>query len=243
MRLLIDGDVLLHKAAAAGRTEVQWTPDVYSLSMDVGLAAATADEILADWTERLGGTEVILAFSDPARRYFRHELWPDYKAGRSAILPGWLDLLGRVSDGHETVTWRRLEADDVLGILATQPDGGVIVSIDKDMRSVPCRLWNPDRADEGVWTISEEEADYAHLLQTLAGDRVDGYPGCPGLGVKRGAALLDAAEEEWPAVVAAYERAGLAADYALVQARVARILRAGDYDPRDASVRLWEPPA
>ena len=32
--------------------------------------------------------------------------------------------------------------------------------------------------------ISEEEADYNHMLQTLAGDYTDGIPGCPSVGKK-----------------------------------------------------------
>jgi len=43
----------------------------------------------------------------------------------------------------------------------------------------------------------------------------------------------------WPVVVAAFEKQGLTEDDALVQARLARILRPNDYDGE--SITLWQP--
>lgn len=252
MRLLIDGDVLLHKAIPAARTEVQWSPGCYSLALDVNVAASIAADILQRWIDGLNADSAILTFSDPVRRYFRHEIYPDYKAGRSPCLPGWMDLVARVSAMEKSVCWQHLEADDVLGILATEEGDtdDVIVSIDKDMRSIPCRLWNPDKPMDGIESITEEQADRFHLQQTLEGDRVDGYPGCPGIGKVRAARILDAVDDPdseswyftaWGAVVDAYEGAGLTEDDALLQARLARILRAGEYNPRTGEVDLWNP--
>ena len=46
----------------------------------------------------------------------------------------------------------------------------------------------------------------------------------------------------WAVVLAAYEKAGLTEADALAQARVARILRASDYDFKQKKVKLWNPP-
>ena len=43
-------------------------------------------------------------------------------------------------------------------------------------------------------------------------------------------------------VLAAYEKAGLGPDYALTMARLARILREGEYDFDKEEVKLWIPP-
>jgi DNA polymerase-1 len=43
-------------------------------------------------------------------------------------------------------------------------------------------------------------------------------------------------------VVAAFESKGLTEEDALVQARVARICRASDYDFKTKEVKLWNPP-
>lgn len=120
-----------------------------------------------------------------------------------------------------------------------------------------------------IQEITEEAADRFHMLQTLAGDVTDGYGGCPGVGLQTAVKIIDegllkvpydhtfktgkrAGETErryrteqtddtWRAVVSHYEAAGLGEDEALRQARVARILRASDYDFNNRKVKLWQP--
>lgn len=53
---------------------------------------------------------------------------------------------------------------------------------------------------------------------------------------------LEAGESLWGAIVALFNKAGLDEAYALQQARVARILRASDYDFKNKAPILWEPP-
>ena len=118
-------------------------------------------------------------------------------------------------------------------------------SIDKDMRTVPGLHFRMCRAGEEVVEVSEEEADHTHLMQTLTGDRTDGYPGCPGVGPVSAARILSAefapGETPWDAVVAAYEKKGLTEADALMNARVARICRVADYDFKKKEVILWNP--
>ena len=77
------------------------------------------------------------------------------------------------------------------------------------------------------------------LMLTTA---VDNYPGCPGVGpVKAAGILAGNATSAWSRIVAAYHKKGLTEDDALVQARIARICRASDYDFSAKSVRLWTP--
>jgi DNA polymerase-1 len=166
----------------------------------------------------------------------------------------------------------RLEGDDILGILATwQKVRGekVIVSIDKDMKTIP-GLYCRD-LDAGIVEVSEEEADNWHLIQTLAGDQTDGYPGCPGIGMDRAAKAIleptilvpyeheltrgprkgeieiryreEPTDDKWQAVVTRYAAAGLSEEVALMNARVARILRASDYDFKNKRPILWTPTA
>ncbi len=60
------------------------------------------------------------------------------------------------------------------------------------------------------------------------------------IGPKTASRLLDEAAN-WDTVVNAYEKAGLTEEDALVQARVARILRASDYDQSTQEPILWTP--
>jgi DNA polymerase-1 len=142
-----------------------------------------------------------------------------------------------------------LEGDDVLGIWQTRaPEGAtIIVSADKDMATIPGRhaLFN---SNENKWfetgTISEDDANYFWMMQTLTGDTADGYKGLPGTGPVKAEKILvgkTTLEELWTGVVQAYEKAGLHVDDAILQARLARILRASDWDTLKKEVKLWTP--
>jgi DNA polymerase-1 len=137
-----------------------------------------------------------------------------------------------------------IEADDVMGILATKPGNEgrtIIVSDDKDMRSIPGKLWRENGDPEReVIEITEAEADRYHLYQTLVGDQSDNYPGCPGIGPKKAEGVLKG-DNPWAAIVAAYTKAGLTEEDALVQARVARILRWSDWCHETKQPKLWSP--
>jgi DNA polymerase-1 len=132
-----------------------------------------------------------------------------------------------------------------MGILATcdgMDDDRVIVSCDKDLMTVPGLHYNPRAAARSVIAVSERDADYNHLRQTLTGDTCDGYPGCPGIGsekVKR--VLWGEPRQWWGQVVMAFRARGLSEADALLQARLARICRAADYDLAERRVIAWTP--
>mgnify|MGYP000403704476 CR=1 FL=1 len=131
-----------------------------------------------------------------------------------------------------------LEADDLLGMMATGPEQALMVSIDKDLLTIPGTLYDPETL-KPVKTDADT-AQYNHFYQTLVGDSVDNYKGCPGLGKVKAARLLDE-ECSWEAVVAAFEKKGLTEEDALVQARVAYILHHKNYDFDTKEVTLWTP--
>jgi DNA polymerase-1 len=122
----------------------------------------------------------------------------------------------------------------------------VVVSIDKDMRSVPGLVYSPMKADEGIMEITESAADRAHFYQTLIGDPVDGYTGCPGVGPIKANKILDQCQHaslgaQWAFVEGAFMSRGMTPKYALTQARVARILRWSDWDATKRDLTLWSP--
>lgn len=245
--LLIDADTLVYNAALSAEVPIDWGDDLWTLHSDLGDACEHFTRQLEEIKVALEPTAIVMALSDSDNSgRWRRSVMPTYKNNRKKTrrpvvygpLRAWV---------HETFnTYERptLEGDDVLGILATHPSliagEKIIVSIDKDMRTIPGLLYNYGR-DEAVVSISEEEADYNHLMQTLTGDSTDGYPGCPGIGPKRAAQVLDSAADPWVAVVRAYEKAGLNEEVALQNARVARILRASDYNFKTKEVKLWNP--
>jgi len=75
-------------------------------------------------------------------------------------------------------------------------------------------------------------------MQTLMGDSTDNYKGCPKVGLKTAEKIL-AENSTWETVVAAFEKAGLSEEDALENARLARILRDGEYNNETGEVKLW----
>lgn len=76
-------------------------------------------------------------------------------------------------------------------------------------------------------------------MQTMIGDTADNYKGCPGIGIKTAEKLFNKYGATWDTVVKSFKNAGCTEEDALVQARVARILR--DEDFKDGKVKLWTP--
>lgn len=246
--LLIDGDEYIHVASAAVEYEARWDDENIILASNVVQAWDTFQTMLNTTTKAIGGEQSLLfAFSD--KENFRKEVYPLYKAKRGGRKPLCFKALKeRVHDTYECHTLPKLEADDILGIFATngKHENPVIVSQDKDMLTIPTNVWR-----EGtLHAVSIGDADFHWLKQTLSGDTSDNYGGCPGVGPVTAEKLLNEfimtkggfnTQEAWKAVVAQFVKKGLVEIDAVVQARCARILRAEDWDNEKMEVKLWAP--
>jgi DNA polymerase-1 len=136
-----------------------------------------------------------------------------------------------------------LEADDCMGILATKfPGKTIIVTMDKDLLTVPGKMYKLNQDGTGEWyDTDEKEANYRFLLQAMTGDATDGYAGIPGVGPKKAEEILKKHGAVWKTVEDAYIKAGLTKEDALLNARMARILRQEDWDFDNEQVKLWNP--
>jgi len=238
--LLIDADLYLYRACAACEEEINWGDDVWSLSSDLKVAKSIFRANLQRWAEKFETVDWVLCISD--RDNFRKEIYAAYKGNRRKVRKpvGYSALVQWARDTYETHTEAFLEADDVMGILGTAPDNNaIIISDDKDMKSLPCRLYRP--MTEESLTITQEQADYWWLLQSLTGDTTDGYGGLDGVGPKTAEKILGS-RPTWEIVAQAYAAKGMSHDEALTQARLARILRYEDWDQETNTIKLWTPP-
>lgn len=249
---LVDADLLCFTAAVKAQEshDLGFDDDTPMVRADPGAALRHVLEALETWTEDARLDRVELCWSDPVRRRnWRLDVLPTYKHGRSGekpLLYWWLAVvMNSQLPAHYLPS---LEGDDVMGIMQTGPFGRrqntVILSIDKDMRTVPGELFDWHREFHG--TVTPDEAALFHMTQTLTGDPTDGYTGLPGCGPKRAEKVLSGLTgyaELWYAVVAEYERKGLTEADALVQARVSRILHRSDWDAKSRQPILWTPPA
>lgn len=241
-KLLIDGDLLLYKSACGVEKEVHWDEENHVLWSNVEDAWGCLQEHLERiFSEFAPDSPYVIALT--GKTNFRKELYPEYKANRKGARKPlcYTSLVERLVTEYKTNLHEGIEADDVLGILATKPSDSksIIVSEDKDMASVPATVY----AKGECITYSKEQADYNHLYQTLTGDTSDNYPGVPGIGPVKAKKLLDDSKpaDWWKVVVSAYTSKGLTEEDALLQARLARILRWEDWDESKQEPILWTP--
>jgi DNA polymerase-1 len=276
--LLIDGDEFLFRAAVAVEHEtkfnttlgeVDWDePPIHVLFSHPGKARQVLDEMLDRIFERFETKEHFLCFSSPPN--FRFGIDASYKNNRANSRKPlcYAQLREDVEKDFKCKALPGLEADDVMGILATCPGirgQKIIVSQDKDMQTIPTHVWRQG----DLVNVSEEEADRYHMFQTLCGDTSDGYPGCPGVGAVGAEAFIknpfvlkpyeytmtrgkrkgevetryaeEPTEDLWAGVVSHFEAKGLTEADALTQARLARILRWSDWDNEKKEPILWTP--
>jgi len=278
--LLIDGDVIAFMAAAAVQHVVEDSFGHVSHFAIKAEGCVVAKNIVHGLKQQLKADSFEVILSDPKDNW-RHLVDPAYKTNRVGERPLLLDILKQyLRDELAACHWPGLEADDTLSILMTDPDDNreahnegvrkVCVGRDKDFKSIPGLHHSIKQDLPGkVREISQWEADRFHLIQTLAGDRVDGFPGCPGIGMTRAESIVDnpvrlvpkpgvktrgvnkgesvtrwmaePTRDYWACIVSHYRKAGLEEKDALVTARLARLLRHGEYDRETETVRLWTP--
>jgi DNA polymerase-1 len=242
--LLLDGDLFAYRNAAGAEKPVDWGDGQWTLSADEGVAVDNLEAEINETAAQLhddhwDAVEIVVCLSSPDN--YRKDLYPDYKAHRKDVrkpmaLKACLDYLRST---HEVKEKPGLEADDVLGILATNPKlypdrEKIIVSADKDMRTIPGLLYD----GHALHSTSLEEANLRHLIQTLSGDQADNYKGCKAIGPVKAARI---AQGGWEAVLEAFLKAGHDEAYALTMARLARILRHGEFNYKTQEPILWNP--
>lgn len=272
--LLIDADLIAYRCTAACQTTIDWNGDGECVTVDghweEARKAAEAEIDMA--MEKLTGHDLIVCMSDEVVNFRKTLVDPTYKMNRSGTKRPELlyELKDWIAETYPHRLMPRLEADDVMGILATEPckEDRIMVSLDKDMGTVPA-LWCKPVGDWKVRSVTPAEANRFHLWQTLCGDQTDGYPGAPGCGPKAADAILDHLKEwvphsweitrgkrkgtietkweltdseadDWTRVVSAYRKIGQGEAEAIKQARLAFILRHGSVDGH--RIQLWNPP-
>lgn len=187
------------EAGTAVEVPTQWTPDLWTLHASLDHAILQLDEQVEIIKQMLEADTVVMCLSDYEKPW-RRSVMPTYKASRKTVRKPVVygPLRQYIHEKYETFQRPGLEGDDCLGILSTNPNlfsgRKIIVSIDKDMKTLPGQYLNLKAAREhGAWfpkTSTEAEADYHHMLQAVMGDSTDGYAGCPGIGAVTAAKLL-----------------------------------------------------
>jgi DNA polymerase-1 len=241
MILLVDADILLFRMCFSHEKKIDWGDGVESTVTDLPLAQGRISKMVEKMRTFCHCDEVRMCLT--GRRNFRYKVYPDYKANRQhqdfqMIKP----LRAWMTRQYTAIQKTYLEADDVMGIVSTHaPDQYVIATIDKDLLQIPGRHYNWNSNKRVL--VNEEQADLMFFQQIMTGDTTDNYFGIPGIGpVKAKKFLAETPKDEWwSGIVKMYAAKDLSEEYAFQMARVARILRAEDYDFETEGPILWTP--
>ena len=241
MIALIDGDLLVHQFTSPKDVDSPESGKDGVYVFPFARTCAAIEKKIDSIVDASGCTEAIVCFSDSEN--FRKDVLPTYKGHRKNRKPIMMaDAIEWVSNRFATRVKPGLEADDVMGILATRSPGAfVICSFDKDLLTVPgfSYNWKDDFAE--VQEATELDGFIMWVTQTLTGDSSDGYPGAAGIGPKTAAKLIaspEFAEDWWGTIVEAFKGDE---EEALINARCAKILHASDYDFEKKEPVLWQP--
>lgn len=237
--VLIDADIVYHRAAFSGETKFDFG-DTEIRTADASDVADIFHNIVTSILSRCESNRFILCWSGD--RNFRYDLIASYKANRATVRRPVVDkdIFKYLKSRYPSAQVHNMEADDVMGVLSGE--GTIIASDDKDLLTIPGLHFKPRKPERGIIEMSTEESDKLWLKQTLMGDAADGYKGIPGVGQKKSEKILEKDGYTWNTVALAYEMAGLSQDEALLNARLARILRPGEWDYTTNEPKLWSPP-
>ena len=244
MTLLIDADWLVFSSCCAAQEDTRWNEWEHTQHSDVRDCLNIIENRLEVYkTIASGKHDIVMCFTSYPT--FRHEIFPEYKINRIGKRKplALKSVIKEVKERYETVAYENLEGDDVLGLLATNGryKDPIIVSVDKDMRTLPCKLI----ADDSIEHITNKKADRHWFEMSLAGDAGDGILGIKGMGMVTASKTLantpDTKEALWSKVQETYTKKGYTIADAILNARLTRILREGDYDYNTGEVKLWNP--
>lgn len=267
--VLIDGDIIIYRAACGVEKEFRWPDGVWTYAADEQVGIDYVNEQIRVILEKTGAKDYILCLSD-TQHNFRKDVMPTYKGNRDGIRkPLILSALRNYCMMKlQVAELPNIEADDVMGIMATENPGCIIATVDKDLLQIPAPVYNMDSKE--ISLPEHRDCERLFYKQVLMGDQVDGYSGCPGVGSVAAEEILDnpflweeyehtfksgkrkgetelrwrRTEAEctlWESIVSHYEKAGLTEEDALRTARVAYILQFQDYCDAECEPKLWEP--
>ena len=190
MILLVDADSLIFASCYRKRE----TPDDEKYYTDIADARNKFDQqymrIVNDLEEKYT-IDKVLCFSG-SKGNFRKLITPKYKANRKKQeLPPLLNEMHEfVKEQYDSIWGYGIETDDMVARYWKKisddigRDEVMIVSIDKDYRQFPAKIYNYHFKHKEILDISEEEAMYNFYEQFIVGDTADNVNYFKGKGKK-----------------------------------------------------------
>lgn len=234
-KAIIDIDTYLYKAALTCNELVEIQDGIYYEAYNINKAKDYLEEIATSLTTKAGCDEFIFVTGGVGQN-FRYIINPSYKANRKKqAKPIMLDKVREMCFQHFPMCYTPyLEADDTCRILLEENKDNVVVSVDKDLRTFPGKIYDPYHDKMRCITPQQAEANFKRQL--LIGDKTDGYDGIPKIGpVTADKLLLDGITID--EIVEKYLDAGLTIDDFKRTYNSAKIIGNADYD--DGIITLY----
>ena len=236
-KVIIDGDSYIFKAACATSTLVKLEDELYYEAYNLGNARKYMRDIVTQICDKCSVNDYVIVLGAVGSRNFRYDINPTYKSNRKAMKkPIMLDIVrSMVVKEFKTFSIPCLEADDVVRILYEEGDGNAIASIDKDLKTFPCKIY--DSYHDSFVYVMPQQAEANFKRQLLMGDSTDGYSGIKGIGKATADKLLmDGIDID--GIVQMYLDKGMTIDDFKRTYNSAKIIGKDDYD--NGIIKLYD---
>lgn len=190
---LVDGSNIVLRCA--------WGGDIAPLE-----SVHAAGLMIERLAKELTATHMIIALDYPDTLTWRHELYPEYKAGRKVDTSPWIITAGAefAKRGWHLEFVPGYEADDVIATIALRVgDRAQVVVLSSDSDLLPLTVSGVTvvrplnggtvQSFDAAGVCEKYQIPAAHLLydfKAMTGEASDNIPGVPGVGLKRAANLL-----------------------------------------------------
>lgn len=234
-KAIIDADSYLYRAALTCNELVELQPGMYYECWDINKAREYLKDTAKSMMDRTGCDEYVFVTGGIGKN-FRYTINPSYKSNRKKqSKPIMLDKVKEMCFAEFPLVYTPcLEADDTCRILMEENKDNVIVSIDKDLRTFPGKIY--DSYHDVLRYITPQQAEANFKRQLLIGDKTDGYSGIPKIGPATADKLiLDGITID--EITEKYVEVGLGLEYFEMVYNCAKILGREDYN--DGVIKLY----
>lgn len=198
--LIVDIESYLYKSITAAKKLHQDNihKNIYYEAYDINKSILFLEDNLNRLMDKLQASDCELVIGD--KNNFRKVINPDYKSNRPSKPPIYEVILNVVNVKFKPISLQNLEADDTCRILYEDKSfypnlEKVIVSIDKDFFTVPCKFFR-DLPNNELIDIDIDTAQYNLYKQIITGDKDDHYEGIPGYGEVKAKKFLEFSRDE-----------------------------------------------
>ena len=193
--VLLDAYALIFRAYYALIRTPRYTSQKLNTSAIFGFV-----NTLQDLLKRENPSHIAICF-DPKGGTFRHEVYPEYKAGREETpedIRKAVPYIKRIAEAYNIAVIEQpgFEADDVIGTLSVLARSRgfltYMVTADKDFGQLvnqDVMIYKPHTGGYDILGVKEvcdkfgiERTEQVIDILALMGDKVDNIPGCPGVG-------------------------------------------------------------